>query len=417
MSDNEIILTLPTLHAPQSVVSSSSARFKVLCCGRRFGKTTLAIDEIIGYMLDGKQCAYFAPTYKMLNHVWRKIKRLTNVRSVGGHNLVRDKNETLHRLELITGGALDCWSLQHGDSVRGQAYDFVVIDEARFIPYLMDLWLEDLSPLLTETIGGALICSTPNGYNDFHTFFSYGIDGVEGWESFHFPTSTNPRISAVELARIENSVPMRVWQQEYLAQFVSETGGVFRGVADVTTQARIESAYTSDFVIGVDWGKSKDYTVISVIDRNTGIEVDFDRFNQISWELQRGRLVSMVEKWKPSIILAEKNSIGEPNIEALEKEGLPVQGFNTTSASKTPLIDGLALAIERREIALIADKIATAELMAYAFEQMRGGGWRYSAPAGMHDDSVIARALAWRACTMTIPTIDINPINPLTRRR
>jgi hypothetical protein len=67
----------------------------------------------------------------------------------------------------------------------------------------------------------------------------------------------------------------------------------------------------------------------------------------------------------------------------------------TTARSKGPLIEGLALAIERRDIALLDDSVLLGELESYTLERLPGGGYRYSAPAGMHDDTVIALALAW----------------------
>lgn len=150
-------------------------------------------------------------------------------------------------------------------------------------------------------------------------------------------------------------------------------------------------------MFGVDWGRAEDFTVISVLDADTRQQVDMQRFNQVSWELQRGRLVTLYQRWQPKTILAESNSIGEPNIEALQAEGLPVQGFQTTAHSKGPLIDALALAIERQDIALLSDPVQLAELQAYTMERLPSGMFRYSAPAGGHDDTVIALALAWHA--------------------
>lgn len=412
---NELTITLPTLHKTQRAVARSSARFDVVCCGRRWGKTTLAVDELVNRMLDGYEVVYLAPTYKMLAHVWRRIKSVVAVKSSGGVDLVKYKNETLHRIELITGGALDCWSLDNGERIRGQAYDFAVVDEAAQMPDLMAFWDEVLRPLLADRRGGAMFCSTPKGFNGFYNLYMRGLD-TDGWASWHYPTKSNPRMSAEELDEIRVSVPSKTWAQEYLAEFVDDAGGVFRGVRDVATGKRAEP-YEGDFVVGVDWGKSNDWTAISVIDARTGREVDFDRFNQISWELQRGRLSALVAKWNPRLVLAEANSIGEPNIEALASEGMPIEGFMTTSASKSPLIDGLALAIERKEITLIDDAIATSELMAYSMERMAGGGWRYSAPQGAHDDTVIARALAWRACLMRPSVMEMQADNPFTKRR
>jgi hypothetical protein len=93
--------------------------------------------------------------------------------------------------------------------------------------------------------------------------------------------------------------------------------------------------------------------------------------------------------------LNEANSMGSVNIEALQSEGFPVRPFQTTAGSKNPLIEALALAIERREIALLPDDVLLYELASYTLERLPGGGYRYTAPPGAHDDTVMATALAW----------------------
>jgi hypothetical protein len=123
-------------------------------------------------------------------------------------------------------------------------------------------------------------------------------------------------------------------------------------------------------------------------------EVAKDRFNQIDYSFQRERIKVLAIHWKVSSILAESNSMGEPNAEALQRDGLPVTMFATTATSKPPLIENLALALERTEWQFIDDPIWTAELEAYERKvNMATGRSSYSAPEGVHDDTVIARAL------------------------
>ena len=85
---------------------------------------------------------------------------------------------------------------------------------------------------------------------------------------------------------------------------------------------------------------------------------------------------------------------------------LPVRAFVTTVYSKTPLIEGLALAIEREELAIQPLDVLLNELASYRLERLQGGGYRYSAPAGMHDDTVMALALAWHGVGQGVMTID-----------
>jgi hypothetical protein len=100
---------------------------------------------------------------------------------------------------------------------------------------------------------------------------------------------------------------------------------------------------------------------------------------------------------KPQSILVELNA-AEANFEMLQQDGLSVEGFQTTSSSKPLIIRNLATLLEKEEIKLIDDPIWTGELE--AFEQKVNpstGRSTYSAPEGLHDDTVIARALAWWA--------------------
>ena len=87
--------------------------------------------------------------------------------------------------------------------------------------------------------------------------------------------------------------------------------------------------------------------------------------------------------------------MGEPIIEQLQRDGLPVRVFQTTAQTKPPLIESLALAFEREEMQWLDDPVATMELEAYERTvSPTTGRSQYSAPEGLHDDTVIARALA-----------------------
>ena len=99
-------------------------------------------------------------------------------------------------------------------------------------------------------------------------------------------------------------------------------------------------------------------------------------------------------------MLFRSNSIGGPNIEALQAEGLPVRGFTTTNESKQQIMVALQLAFERGDIRIPDDPVLIAELEAFEATRLPSGRWRYEAPAGMHDDMVISLALALEAVNM-----------------
>ena len=283
-------------------------------------------------------------------------------------------------------------------------------------------WSEVIRPMLLESQGGALFLSTPFGRNWFWRIFQQGRDpALTDWCSFHFSSWDKPIIPDSELEAVRQTTPERVWREEYLAEFLDDAGQVFRGIHDAATAPENATPQPGHrYIMGVDWGREGDFTVLAVIDANSGQMVALDRFNQIGWNHQQQRLNALANKWDVAVIWAEANSIGSPIIEQLQTEyGLPVRPFQTTylevELENDPVVlpklisrpvpvnalvswnseRRLALAIEQQEIALLPDEVLLNELRSYALERLPGGGFRYNAPPGMHDDTVIATAIAW----------------------
>jgi hypothetical protein len=147
-------------------------------------------------------------------------------------------------------------------------------------------------------------------------------------------------------------------------------------------------------VLGGDWGQKNDFTALSVGCVECQRELEIDRFNQIGWAFQRERVVNLYKKWDVTFGLMETNSIGSPNLEELQREGLRLSGFETTAQTKPPLIQSLALTLEKEPFLFVDDPQGTIELESY--ESKRNPNTNrisYNAPRGMHDDTVIGRAL------------------------
>jgi hypothetical protein len=325
----------------------------------------------------------------MAGDVWRDLKMQLRKQPEA------QISESDRRIDFSDGGMIAIRSTHYPDTLRGAGLDFAVLDEAAFMD--SSIWSQIIRPMLLERKGGALFISTPYGRNWFWQLFQTALDPEEyEWAAFQLASSDNMFIDEQELENIRRNTPDRVFREEYLAQFIADAGQVFRGIEDAATaQLKEQPIAGRRYMAGIDWGRDHDYTCIVVIDVDKGQMVDIDRFNQISWDLQRGRLKAICEKWQPASVWAEKNSIGSVNIEALQNEGLPIRPFQTTASSKRPLIEALSLAIERGDIAVLPDPVLLGELAAYSIERLPGGGYRYSAPPGGHDDTVIATALAW----------------------
>lgn len=378
-------------HPGQEQILASKARFRVVACGRRFGKTELGKLALVCRFLQGARCWWLAPTMQMADQVWRDLKRtLTPLPEAR-------VSEAAQRIDLPGGGLLAIRSTHHADHLRGAGLDFAVLDEAAFMED--SVWPEVVRPMLLERRGGALFLSSPNGRNWFWQLYQLGREREQTqWRSFRYSSVDNPLVDAEELAAIRRTTPERVFREEYLAEFLGDSGQVFDNLyAAAKAPADAQPQAQGHYVAGVDWGRARDYTAIVILDGERHAVVALDRFRQLGWARQRGRLQALHARWNLTRIVAESNSMGEPNIEALQQAGLPVTGFQTTAPTKRALIEALALAIESGQLALLPDEDLMNELANYTLRRRPDGSYRYGAPPGLHDDLVMALALAWHA--------------------
>jgi hypothetical protein len=400
-------ITIPALnyHQGQLRLLRERKRFNVACMGRRFGKTLFGLEQILfepNGALDGKPVAWFAPTYQLLLEVWKDAERSLKP-------VIRKANKTDNRIELITGGTVDFWTLQDENSGRGRKYTRIVIDEAAHARYLKDAWEKAIAPTLTDFQGEAWFISTPAGHNYFHHLFSQA-GHTPDWQSWQLPTSVNPHIPPAEIDNMRALLPERVFRQEYLAEFIADGAGVFRGIDRAPECGWLDMGIHGDsYTIGVDWGRHNDFTAFMVINQR-GQLVHMDRFTDIGYELQVGRLNGLWTRFNRCPILAESNSMGGPLIERLQRQGVSVKPFNTTNSSKAEAIEALALALENGQIAFPDDDrldVLKRELIAYDQERLPSGQIRYGAPKGQHDDCVMSLAIAWSGAQRPALRIDV----------
>jgi hypothetical protein len=395
---SETRVTFPALHPAQQVVADSGARFKVLVAGRRFGKSLYARREVLHRAINLGQVVWFvSPTYNNVQTHWRAAKRMLG-------NLATYQNEQLKYMEFEIGDRFGSITFKSGDSpnnLLGEGLDYVVVDEAAYQDE--ELWYRVLRPSLADRKGGALLISTPNGVaNWFYRVYLSGKDDLQpDWQSWVYRTIDNPYISQDEIDSAQQDLPELRFRQEFLAEFVSDAGGVFRNL-DISARSPLLLAPIEGhlYSAGVDWGRKNDFTVINITDLMTGEQAHIERFSEIGYQVQRDRIMSLHEKWNCINYYIESNAAGAPNVEALQAEGLPVTPVYMTNPVKTQLIEASAANIERDKIKLITPKerigqLQIGELQAYSIERSRSGlQITYNAPRGMHDDLVIAGALA-----------------------
>jgi phage terminase large subunit-like protein len=178
---------------------------------------------------------------------------------------------------------------------------------------------------------------------------------------------------------------------------VDESGSVFRRVQEAAVLQPSEPDPKRQYIAGVDVASSVDYTVITVLDVESLDMVHLDRFNRVDYPVLIDRLDAIYKRYNLTSMVVESNSIGRPVIDELVRRGLTIIPFVTTSATKQAIIQALQSAFENGQIRVLNDTVLIGELLSFESKRNASGSFSYSAPDGMHDDTVMSLAIAWDA--------------------
>ena len=369
-------------------------RFRTVCTGRRFGKTRCMAGELLytGSVVEGGDYGWVAPTYGVAD------RGVEAFREIAG-DLVRVVGRMPTRVEFDLGvGAAKVWflSADNPDSIRGFGFKGLVVDEAASVP--VDVWNYVLRPTLAQTMGWGVFIGTPAGRNWFYDMFTRGVEGSgePGFKSFTFPSTASPYFPKEEWEAAKRELPEDVFRQEYMAEFLEDSAGVFRGVDGCLIQraGEVEKGKFRRVAVGCDIAKHTDWTVLIAVDMDTGECLEMDRFNNLDWPFQKERIKAFVRKWDAQLVM-DATGVGDPIYDDLSRELDFVLPVRFTPKTKTELVRGLMVAIEQKKVQWPkAWEVLTAELKRYEYSMTAYGNVQYSAPSGYHDDCVMALALA-----------------------
>ena len=356
-------------------------RFRTICTGRRFGKTLCLAAEVAdrGAHEGPGDYGWVAPTYNVAE---RGIEALRTIAE--GSIQVCGRAPTRVEIPGLGGRPSSrVWflSADNPDNIRGFGFMGLVIDEAASIP--VDVWHYVLRPTIAQTLGWAVFVSTPKGRNWFYDLFTRGLDPSEKeYASFKFPSNASPYFPAKEWEEAKRTLPADVFRQEYEAEFMEDSAGVFRNIDgclikdDLTTKGTKDTKeeYHRSVVIGCDIAKHTDWTVLVAMDAETGRCFAIDRFNHLDWPIQKERILAFSRKYRGRLIL-DASGVGDPIFDDLKRVYGDIEGFKFTSLSKTELVQRLIVAIEQRRIAWSSSwEILTAEMRRYEY-QIGPSGW------------------------------------------
>jgi hypothetical protein len=255
-------ITLPPLHKNQQAIAKHPARFKVVCCGRRWGKTLLAMTLCMRDALKGKRIWHVAPTYKQTLEGWSYLQRLVQQLPVG---VASTKTSEL-QVNFAGGGSIQLRTADNPDNLRGSGLDGVVIDEAATVK--QEAWDLVLRPALADRQGWALFISTPQHFNWFWELYQRGEDPDNPeWASWQMPTWDNPYIAESEIEAAQRDMEPGDFDQEFGASFTAIGGAIFPLLTanrPFYLRPMPEGTDLRRKGIGMDWGTTKEHNAAVV---------------------------------------------------------------------------------------------------------------------------------------------------------
>ena len=210
------------LSEAQRKVAESQHRFRTAIFGRRAGKTTLAIREMIRYASQpNRNIWYVAPSYRMAKEIaWRKISDI-----LLDKNWVSKKLENSLTLYLKNGSIIELKGADNYDSLRGRSIDFLVLDEVADIH--PEAFYSALMPALADRKGHFLACGTPKGVTNwaFDLYNNASID--DDWASWKVSTLAGGFVDEKEVEYAKQLLDEKTFATEFLADFVQSGSKIF----------------------------------------------------------------------------------------------------------------------------------------------------------------------------------------------
>jgi hypothetical protein len=409
---------LYTPHAKQQRIHNSAAKNKWLEMARRFGKSRLALFELlrcwtdslnipVSYSLVPPFHAWVAvPAFPQGRQVWNELLAFIPEQMIQpGGIRTDDKLIYLEGNENRSWGLIELKTCHDASALQTAGLDFLWVSEAQDVS---NAAFEKLLPTIRDPnrMGRFLAEGIPSLYAD-HWFWR-GCDaaerGNEGHQYFHGEYMDNPMLTQADITEIDADrelLPDRVWRRMYLAER-SEDAGFFANISECTGGDLLPYPVPGGkYVAGLDLGRKVDPSVFHVLDASDRRLVFHYAFDTgAAWPLQREYIGRFCKDWEVQRLVVDATGMGgDIFVGELFEAGLPVEPFIINSAAtRENLLQTLQVAIERETIRFPRVEGLLRQLRAFQYHRLPSGRFKAEAPAGEHDDEVFALALALTAC-------------------
>lgn len=319
-------MLIPKLHETQYQVATDPHRFRVVCAGRRWGKSVLSQLIVLKWATENVGVYWIvSPTYRQGKQIhWRELNKIIP------KEWIQKKNEVELSITLKNGSIIELKGAENPDALRGVKLRGLVIDEIASIRNWDWLWSEVLRPTLTDYQAPCLFISTPKGYNHFFDLYQTGQMDSSDYKSWRYTSYDNPYISKEEIDNAKKELTEDTFYQEYMADFRRYTGLAL-------TQFQREKHVIEPFTIPSEWERGRGFDYGSS-DPTASLRLAID--NDDNWFIERAyKQRGLTIKDHAMTILAQDYGLGfmpiygDPSGDQWEKE-FAQYGLNITPASK-----------------------------------------------------------------------------------
>lgn len=417
--------------------SETPASIIEIIASRGWGKTLYTVCEMLVPWLEthaNGRVMWVAPTYQIamapIDDVFKGTDEITGERWVpefdSKGNRVWEFANTASGpvLRWYNGATVHFKSADSPDSIVSRGYNLIVIDEAALTQE--QVFTQQILGTARKAGIKIFMITSPRGKK--HWTYKYYLKGQDPKEtqyiSFRQPYTKNPHFSPT-LALLIKDLPDWIFRQEYMAEFIDDGDTVFRGLDDILAgteisfpgnqqewsvpelgairipnpdnegQPFVRKPEERRFIVAVDLAKSQDFTVIYIMDLDIGECVYYKRMNKTDYREVQRQVVALCSQYNDAELIYDATGVGSAWGDFLnDHHSVVAHPYVFTNESKCELVNKLILAVEYKEIRIPNITTVKNEMNAFTYELTRTGKISYNAPAGFHDDIVIAIALA-----------------------
>lgn len=385
---------------------NATHRYRYLCWGIKSGKTKVGAIETCRYAQKFKNIMVWVvgPTNKHTEEAERMVLEILDSQE----GVVVSRKESDREYVLYNGTKIQFRTGAKPNNLRGPNVHFAWLDEAAFGTF--DMFKEVVKR--TSATKGKIICTTtPYGKNWFYDeCVAAGMPKKAPYGEFesshrrwvsHRKTADFPWVDEEDLQDARERMGKTEFEQEYEAKFNARINAAFK---KVTFHWKIcKPLPGKQYIMGVDLGKSQDYTAIVVID-GKGFVMFCKRWKDVEYSEGERMIKAIWTEWNKPALVVDESNIGQVVIENLLREGMGVCPVNFNSAKiKNDVVQAHQIALENGRFVLPHPESDTAppdaDVLREEHEEYRvfiteKGRISYSAMKGEHDDMVCASTLA-----------------------